>query len=110
MDNFKEIDEQSALEFFEMLKDAPSIKEIMETYPGVENLMHVMTAQLSTHFILPYLQKNLAVEDLVEAIRRYMTTALAFGIILHRNDEATDYILNLYNKKPYQNGKEDTGA
>ncbi|MBO8136967.1 MAG: hypothetical protein H0Z40_02355 [Desulfotomaculum sp.] len=24
--------------FFAMLKDAPSINEIMETYPGVENL------------------------------------------------------------------------
>lgn len=41
---FKEIDEQAAMEYFDMLKDAPSIKEILETYPGVDNLMHVMTA------------------------------------------------------------------
>ncbi|WP_031515891.1 hypothetical protein [Desulfofalx alkaliphila] len=100
--NFKEIDEKAALEFFEMLKDAPTIREIIDTYPGVENLIHVMTAQLTTHFLLPYLENNLAVEDLVESIRRYLITALAFGIILHRNDVATDYILDLYNKDSYK--------
>lgn len=63
---FKEIDEQAAMEYFDMLKDAPSIKEILETYPGVDNLMHVMTAQLATHFILPWVEGKMEVENLVE--------------------------------------------
>lgn len=96
---FQEIDEQAAKEYFDMLKDAPTIRELLNTYPGLENLMHVMTAQLATHFILPYLENKLAVEDLVEAIRRYLITAVAFGIILNRNDQATKYILDLYNKE-----------
>jgi hypothetical protein len=95
---FEEIDEQSAKEYFNMLKDAPTLRELLNSYTGLENLMHVMTAQLSTHFILPFLENNLAVEDLVESIRRYLITAVAFGIILNKNDQATKYILELYNK------------
>lgn len=95
---FEPIDEQAAMEYFRMLDDAPSIKEIISTYPGVENLIHVMTAQLSMRFILPFLENELAVEDLNEAIRRYLITALAFGIVLHKSDVATDYILDLFNK------------
>lgn len=95
---FEPIDEQAAMEYFRMLDDAPSIKEIIGTYPGVENLIHVMTAQLSMRFILPFLENELAVEDLNEAIRRYLITALAFGIVLHKSDVATDYILDLFNK------------
>lgn len=106
---FKEIDEQSAKQFFDMLKDAPTIREILDSYPGVENLMHVMTAQLTTHFLLPYMENKMDTENLVEAIRRYLITALAFGIILHRNDVATDFILDLYNKDSYKDGQQSAG-
>ena len=105
---FQPIDEQAAMEYFRMLDDAPSIKEITSTYPGVENLIHVMTAQLCMRFVLPFLENELSVEDLNEAIRRYLITALAFGIILHKSDVATDYILDLFNKGE-QGGEEKTG-
>lgn len=95
---FQPIDEQAAMEYFRMLDDAPSIKEICSNYPGVENLIHVMTAQLCMRFILPFLENELSVEDLNEAIRRYLITALAFGIVMHKSDVATDYILDLFNK------------
>lgn len=95
---FEPIDENAAMEYFRMLDDAPSIKEIISTYPGVENLIHVMTAQVCMRFILPFLENELSVEDLNEAIRRYLITALAFGIVLHKSDVATDYILTMFNK------------
>lgn len=107
--DFKEIDEQAAMEYFDMLKDAPTIRELLDAHPGLENLMHVMTAQLSMHFILPYLENKMAVEELVEAIRRYLTTAVAFGIILNKNDDATKYILDLYNKKAPKDGEQTAG-
>ncbi|MEG6615071.1 hypothetical protein V6C27_01340 [Peptococcaceae bacterium 1198_IL3148] len=106
---FKEIDEQAAMEYFEMLKDAPTMRELLDAHPGLENLMHVMTAQLATHFILPYLENRLAVEDLIESIRRYLTTAVAFGIILNNNDEATKFIMDLYNKDENQDGTQTAG-
>lgn len=96
---FEPIDEQAAEEYFRMLKDAPSIKEIISTYPGVENLIHVMTAQICMRFILPFLENELSVEDLHEAVRRYLITALAFGIILHKTDDATNYVLKMFQKE-----------
>lgn len=106
---FQEFDEQSAMEFFDMLKDAPSIQDITSTYPGVENLIHVMTAQITTHFVVPYLENELAVEDFIEAIRRYLMTSLAFGIMLHKSDVATDYIMDLYNKDSFPEDNQKTG-
>lgn len=97
--HFREIDEKSALHFFDMLKDAPSIKEIGELYPGIDNLMHAMTAQLATFFVLPYLEREMGEEDLVEAFRRYLYTAFAFGLLAKDNDQATRYVLELYNKE-----------
>lgn len=94
---FKEIDEASARQFFDMLQDAPSIPEIIKQYPGIDNLIHSLTAQLATFFVLPYLERKIGEEDLVEAFRRYLFTAFAFGLISHENDQATRYIMDLYN-------------
>ena len=81
-----------------MLQDAPSIREICRSYPGVEDLIHALTAQMATNFVLPFLENKLPVDDLVESFRRFLITALAFGIVLHKSDQATDYIMDIYNQ------------
>lgn len=103
--NFREIDETSARQFFNMLQDAPSITEIIEQYPGIDNLIHALTAQLATFFVLPYLERNIGEEDLIEAFRRYLFTAFAFGLITSENDQATRCIIDMYNKN--KNSRED---
>lgn len=91
-----EYDENVVMEYYNMLQDAPSIKEICRSYPGVDDLIHALTAQLATNFVLPFLENKMSVDDLVESFRRFLITALAFGIVLHRSDLATDYIMNIY--------------
>lgn len=54
---------------------------------------------MAANFILPYLENDLSVEDLSEAFRRYLITCIAFGIVLNRTDRATEYVLDLYNRK-----------
>lgn len=94
--NLREYDESMVRQFYSMLKDAPTMKEIVQTYPGVEDLIHALTAQLATNFVLPFIENKMSVEDLVESLRRFLMTALAFGIILHKSDEATKYIIDIY--------------
>jgi len=95
---FREIDESAAQQFFNMLGDAPSIPELQERYPGIDNLMHVLTAQLAVFFLLPYLEGKMTCRDLAESMRRYLYTAFAFGVIMRENDFATSYVMELYNK------------
>ncbi|MCG8401226.1 MAG: hypothetical protein MJA84_06480 [Firmicutes bacterium] len=95
---FKEIDEYAARQFFAMLKDAPSIRELQEQYPGMDNVMHVLSAQLATYFVTPFLEGRMSCEDLAEAFRRYLYTAFAFGVIMRDNDGATSYVLEFYNR------------
>ncbi|SFG71231.1 hypothetical protein SAMN05660649_02462 [Desulfotomaculum arcticum] len=97
--NFREIDEADAKQYFDMLKEAPAIPELLEKYPGLENLVHVLTAQLTTFFMLPYLEREMGAEDLIEAFRRYLYTAFAFGVIMRDSDLATRYVMDLYNTK-----------
>ncbi len=106
---FQEIDENSAQQFFEMLQDAPSILEIQEQYPGVDNLMHALTAQLSMYVVLPYLEGKTGEEDLVEAFRRYLYTAFAFGLIVRENEQATRYVMDIYNKEDKNRRDEQAG-
>ncbi|SFR15650.1 hypothetical protein [Desulfoscipio geothermicus] len=107
--HFREIDESSARHFFAMLKDAPSILEVIEQYPGVDNLMHVLTAQLATYFVLPFLENQMGCEDLVEAFRRYLFTAFAFGLIMRDNDMATRYVMDLYERGCDSQGEDKVG-
>lgn len=93
---FGNIDERAAGEWFAMLRDAPSISELQENYPGIDNVIHLFTAQLSMFFVLPFLEGRLSCADMAEAFRRYLYTAFAFGIIMRDNDRATSYVLDLY--------------
>lgn len=103
---FKEIDECAARQFFAMLKDAPSIRELQEQYPGMDNVMHVLTAQLATYFVAPFLEGRMSCEDLAEAFRRYLYTAFAFGVVMRDNDRATSYVLNFYNRDKKNRGND----
>lgn len=107
--DFREYDVEAASEYFEMLKDGPTIREIITDYPGVENLVHVMCAQLATNFILPYLENQLSTEDLAEALRRCLITCIAFGIMLNRTDRATRYVMDLYNRPGSGQDLDNTG-
>ena len=105
--NFREIDEADAKQYFDMLKEAPSIPELLAKYPGLENLVHVLTAQLATYFMLPYLEKEIGAEDLIEAFRRYLYTAFAFGVVMRDSDLATNYVMELYNNQGNSAGGEN---
>ncbi|MCF8011294.1 MAG: hypothetical protein K9L17_13965 [Clostridiales bacterium] len=100
-----EFDEQIAKEFMQMLKEGPTIKDINDNYPGVDNFVRVMSAQIITHFIIPYLEDNISVPDLIEAVRRYMMACVATGMNLSRSDQATSYVKNLYNKPAFGEGQ-----
>ena len=82
-----------------MLQDAPSIAQLQVKYPGIDNLIHSLTAQLATMFVLPYLERRIGEEDLVEAFRRYLYTAFAFGLVASDNERATNYVLELYSRE-----------
>ncbi|KJS14300.1 MAG: hypothetical protein VR67_00725 [Peptococcaceae bacterium BRH_c8a] len=104
---FREIDEFAARQFFAMLKETPPIRELAEKYPGMDNVIHTLTAQMSTCFVLPFMEGRMSCEDLAEAFRRYLYTAFAFGIIMRNNDQATRYVLDLYGRvEKDSNGKD----
>lgn len=106
---FREIDEFAARQFFAMLKDAPPIRELAESYPGMDNVIHTLSAQMSTCFVLPFMEGRMSCEDLAEALRRYLYTAFAFGIIMRNNDQATNYVLDLYGRGDDNTGTDKAG-
>lgn len=103
---FRDIDECAAREFFAMLQDAPPIRELEDRYPGVDNVMHVLTAQLAIFFVLPFIEGKLPCDDLAEAFRRYLYTAFALGMVMRDNDRATRYVQDLYSR----GGESDPGT
>lgn len=93
-----EFDEHKAVEFFKLLEDGPTLREVVEDHPGLENFIQVMSARLIMHAVLPFVESEISAVQLAETIKKYMLTSVAIGIGLHRSDEATQYILDLYNR------------